>query len=100
VPSSLALLTAGVFSAAGNMGLATVMCAAFVGAVPGNQTGFALGRIGGPTFLAQVGRGPKRRAVLKKGKSTSGAPGGVTVFLIHWIFSHGRALGQLRVRRG
>ncbi|MCV2873117.1 VTT domain-containing protein [Defluviimonas sp. WL0050] len=87
VPSSLAMLTAGGFSAAGDMGLPTVMLAALTGAVVGDQTGFALGRIGGPAFLDRVGRGPKRRAALDRARALLARRGGIAVFLTRWLFS-------------
>ena len=46
IPSSLIMLTAGAFSAAGDLSLALTAITAWVGAVIGDQSGYELGKRG------------------------------------------------------
>ena len=47
IPTALVMLSAGAFAAAGDLDIYAVFAASLIGAILGDQTGFALGRIGG-----------------------------------------------------
>ena len=85
VPSSLAMLGAGALVASGDMSLAAVAAAAFLGAVIGDHVGFIAGRFGAATLLRQ-GSGA-RGAVLQKALADLRVRGGVLVFLSRWLMS-------------
>ena len=87
VPSSLMMLTAGGFTATGDLGLWPVLGAAYGGAVLGDQSGFALGRSGGPALLARVGRRPRRAALIGRAEAMMARRGMAGIFLTRWLFS-------------
>ena len=80
VPASLAMLAAGAFSASGDMNIIQVMFAAYVGAVLGDQTGYALGRAFGSSLL-RAALTPARARVLGKARHFIAKWGGIGVFL-------------------
>lgn len=87
VPASLVMLAAGGFAAVGDLSLATACLAAFAGAVAGDHTGFALGRLGGPMLMARLAARPGRARLVQKAVAALHARGAVTVFLSRWLFS-------------
>ncbi|MFC2969057.1 DedA family protein [Acidimangrovimonas pyrenivorans] len=87
VPSSLMMLTAGGFTATGDLGLSSVLMAAYGGAVLGDQTGFALGRSGGGALFDRLRRAPRRAAVIAKAEALMRRRGSIGVFLSRWLFS-------------
>jgi membrane protein DedA with SNARE-associated domain len=87
VPSSVIMLAAGGFAAAGDLVIWQVMTAATVGAVVGDQTGFAAGRRGGPGLIARLGRGRARQRVIARARALMARHGAVAVFLSRWLFS-------------
>jgi len=86
VPASLAMLAAGAFSASGDMNIIQVMFAAYVGAVLGDQTGYALGRAFGSSLL-RAALTPARARVLGKARHFIAKWGGIGVFLSRWLAS-------------
>ncbi|UWP90423.1 DedA family protein [Aliiroseovarius crassostreae] len=84
IPTSLMMLAGGAFSAVGDLDLALVAAMAFAGAVIGDQTGFALGRWGGPTVLRGLTRRPARKRVLQRAQKLIDRFGGLGVFLSTW----------------
>ncbi|MCK0143539.1 VTT domain-containing protein [Aliiroseovarius sp. F20344] len=84
IPTSLMMLAGGAFAAAGDLALLNVVSAAFAGAVIGDQTGFAIGRIGGAPALEKITQTPARKAVLSKAHSLVERRGGIGVFLSTW----------------
>ncbi len=83
MPSSLMMLAGGGFVASGDLGLATAVSSAYLGAVVGDQTGFRIGRKAG----AWLARAPKRMALLNKANALTTRYGGPGVFLSRWLFS-------------
>lgn len=84
IPTSLMMLAGGAFAATGDLGLTNVVAAAFIGAVIGDQTGFAIGRLGGTRALERLARNPARKAVLDKAHAFVDKRGGLGVFLSTW----------------
>jgi len=87
VPTSLMMLSAGAFVAAGDLALVSVAAAALSGAILGDQTGFLIGRRGGPAIRHRLSRRRQTARVLNDASSLLqrwGAPG---IFLSRWLFS-------------
>lgn len=84
IPTSIMMLAGGAFAAAGDLVLTNVILAAFVGAVIGDQTGYAIGRFGGTKALSYLAKSPAKQAVLAKAKAFIDKHGGVGVFLSTW----------------
>jgi membrane protein DedA with SNARE-associated domain len=86
IPSSLIMLSAGGFAAAGDLVLWQAGAAALAGAVLGDQAGYQLGRLG--AGLAE-GRtpSPKRAALMGKASAYLRERGAWAVFLSRWLVS-------------
>ncbi|NMD08641.1 MAG: DedA family protein [Phyllobacteriaceae bacterium] len=84
IPSSMLMLAAGGFAAAGDLSLAGSAGGALVGAVAGDQVGYAAGRFGGTSLMTKLG---KRAAPLAKATESLSRRGGVAVFLSRWLVS-------------
>jgi len=84
IPTSLMMLTGGAFVAVGDLEIADVALAAFLGAVFGDQTGWLLGRYGGTPVFTWLARAPSRAAVLEKARHLVDRRGGIGVFLSTW----------------
>lgn len=87
VPSSLVMLTAGAFSASGDLELATVMTTAFLGAILGDNAGYALTRWGGAGLGAWLDADPTRKALMARARNYMLRWGGPSVFLSRWLVS-------------
>lgn len=87
VPSSLVMLAAGGFAAAGDLSLAGVVIAAGLGAVAGDHAGFALGRLGGPRLMAALRTRPARSRMIDRAIAELHARGAAAIFLSRWLFS-------------
>lgn len=87
VPSSLIMLAAGGFAAAGDLVVWQVAAAAYAGALAGDQAGFAAGRFGGRVLLDRLRRQPARAAVLERAEGFVARRGGMAVFLSRWLMS-------------
>jgi membrane protein DedA with SNARE-associated domain len=87
VPSSLLMMAAGGFAAAGDLVLWQVGAAAWVGAAAGDQAGFALGRRGGAPLVARLRARPSAAAALARAEGLIHARGGMAVFLSRWLVS-------------
>lgn len=87
VPSSLLMLAGGAFAAGGDLSVSSIMAGAFLGAVLGDQVGFALGRWGAP-WIDRFTRGhPKRQMLLDRARAFSQRWGGPGVFFSRWLVS-------------
>jgi membrane-associated protein len=86
VPSSLVMLAAGAFAASGDLDLAPVLAAAFLGAVIGDQTGFGVGRLGQARVAAALAR-PRRAEAAGRARAAIDRWGGPGIFLSRWLFS-------------
>jgi membrane protein DedA with SNARE-associated domain len=84
VPSSLMMIAAGAFVAAGDLSLPAVTLSAYGGAVLGDQVGFALGRRAGRFVATAQGR---RAELVATAAERLRRNGGITVFLSRWMFS-------------
>lgn len=87
VPSSLAMLAAGGFVAAGDLSLWAVAGGAFAGAVLGDQTGYWLGRRWGPGLVARLARAPRRAAALARAEAYIERNGSIGIFFSRWLVS-------------
>jgi membrane-associated protein len=87
VPTSLLMLAAGAFAAAGLVPLWGVVGAALAGAVVGDQAGFALGRLAGPAIQARLVRTPARARLMDRARDSMIGNGMLTVFLTRWLVS-------------
>lgn len=87
VPSSLMMLTAGGFVAAGELEAWSVATFAFGGAVIGDQIGFYLGRGFGGTILSRLSQSPKRAKLVQRARGYLCARGALAVFFSRWLVS-------------
>ncbi|CAM5549773.1 hypothetical protein FALB51S_00010 [Frigidibacter albus] len=87
VPSSLMMLAAGAFVAAGDLTLFAVVSAALGGAVLGDQAGYQIGQLGGGVLRARLGRKPARARLIAGAEARMDRSGGVTVFFSRWLLS-------------
>lgn len=87
IPSSVLMLAAGGFAAAGDLDLAGLGLAALVGAMLGDQLGFALGRRGGAPLLARLQGASRSAGTVQRARDLMQRRGGVAVFLTRWLFS-------------
>lgn len=87
LPSSLLMLTAGGFVAAGDLDLLPVMLVALGGAILGDQTGYLLGRHGGGTWLARIQHDPARARLVSRATGFIDRRGDTGIFLSRWLFS-------------
>lgn len=86
VPASMVMLTAGAFVAAGDLPPVWTVALAWVGAVLGDQTGFAIGHRGG-RLLERMSRNGKAAALIARARDLSDRHGGLGVFLSRWLLS-------------
>lgn len=84
IPSSLIMLTAGAFVASGDLPALETAAMALLGAIAGDQVGYAIGRRGS-SVVARMG--PKAAAVMARAQTLTERHGGVAVFLSRWLFS-------------
>jgi len=87
IPTSLVMLSAGAFVAAGDLTAASVWIAAWGAAVLGDQTGYWIGRTGGAPLLSRLARRPARAKFLEKAEGYVDRHGGIGVFLSTWLFA-------------
>ncbi|MEZ5779430.1 MAG: VTT domain-containing protein [Paracoccaceae bacterium] len=87
VPSSMMMLAAGGFAAAGDLALPSTVAAALTGAVLGDQAGFGLGRLGGPALIARLSTAPNRARALDRARALLARRGDLAIFLTRWLFS-------------
>ncbi len=85
IPASLAMLAAGAFVASGDLWAATVLLAALGGAVLGDQTGYAVGRVGGPWVLQRLARHARLAGWIVRAEERLAARPGPTVFMSRWV---------------
>lgn len=87
VPSSMMMLAAGGFSASGDLSLPQTLAAAYLGAVAGDQAGYALGRAGGAALLDRLARAPQRAHLIGRATDLLHRHGALAIFLTRWLFS-------------
>jgi membrane protein DedA with SNARE-associated domain len=87
IPTSAVMLGAGAFAASGDFVLWQVLAVAWGAAVLGDQTGFQIGRWGGPALLERLSRNPSRARVIARARGMMRRNGGLGVFLSTWLFA-------------
>ncbi len=87
VPSSLMMLAGGAFAAGGDLTLWSVALSAYLGALVGDQVGFAIGRWGQRHIDALITRFPKRAALVERARAFSQRWGGPGVYFSRWLVS-------------
>ncbi len=85
VPSSLLMLASGGFAATGDLSLWSVLVAAFVGAVLGDNSGYWLARGLGVRLSDWLNAHPKRAALRARGQVFMQHWGGSSVFFSCWL---------------
>lgn len=86
VPGETALIVAAILAHDGKLNLVLVIVAAAVGAIVGDNIGYALGRKGGRPLLERPGPLLKhRRRILEKGDPFYARHGSKAVFLGRWV---------------
>lgn len=86
IPSSLIMLSAGGFAAAGDLVLWQTGAAALAGAVAGDQVGFRIGRLGAGVVSGRA-LDPGRAALMGKATAYLRDRGAWAVFLSRWLIS-------------
>ena len=86
IPSSLIMLSAGGFAAAGDLVLWQAGAAALGGAILGDQLGYQAGRLGGRLFSGRR-LTPQRAALMAKAGAYVQERGAMAVFLSRWLVS-------------
>lgn len=86
IPSSLIMLSAGGFAAAGDLVLWQTATAALAGAVLGDQLGYQIGRLGRRLWSGRT-LPPKRAALIAKAADLVKERGAMGVFLSRWLVS-------------
>lgn len=87
VPSSILVMTAGGFAAAGDLTLWQVQAAAFAGFVAGDQLTYGIARAGGASLVARMKARPKLGPLFAKAEEMLNRRGTLAVFLSRTIFS-------------
>ncbi|WP_420327604.1 DedA family protein [Mameliella sp.] len=87
VPTSLVMLAAGAFAAAGDLVLWQVWLSGWGAALVGDNTGFQIGRWGGRRFLGWVAERTGREKLIARGEAVVEARGGIGVFLSTWLLA-------------
>lgn len=87
IPTSLVMLSAGAFVAAGDLTFATIWLTAWGAAVLGDNTGYLIGRTGGTRVVERLSRAPARAKVVTRARASLDRYDGVSVFLSTWLFA-------------
>ena len=85
VPSSLVMLAAGGFAAAGDLVLMSVGLASFTGAVLGDNAGYLIARKSGDKLGNWLDKKPSRAALMNRGRGFMTKWGGSSVFFSCWL---------------
>jgi membrane protein DedA with SNARE-associated domain len=86
IPSSLIMMSAGGFAAAGDLVLWQAAAAALGGAVAGDQAGYQMGRLG-QRLMAGRSLSPRRAALTEKAAAYLRDKGAWAVFFSRWLVS-------------
>lgn len=87
VPSSLIMLSAGAFAAGGDLSLTSITLAAYIGALLGDQVGFAIGKYSGGKIERFSKSSVKRAALFDRAQEFTQKWGGPGVFFSRWLVS-------------
>jgi membrane protein DedA with SNARE-associated domain len=87
LPASIVMMLMGAFAAAGDFNLLAVFATALTASVLGDQTGFAIGRLGGAAIIARLAKTPSRQETLARAEARINSHGPVAVFLTRWLLA-------------
>lgn len=87
IPTFAVMLAGGAFAETGDLVLWQVIATAYVSAVLGDQTGFQIGRWGGPSIIAALKRNGARAKLIARAQETVKSWGGIGVFFSTWLFA-------------
>ncbi|NNU80263.1 DedA family protein [Halovulum dunhuangense] len=87
LPATLALVMSGALAAAGEMDLAAVLAAAFLGAVAGDHAGYALGRLSRGSLRRWLTANRRRAEGLRRAEAAVQRHGMAAVFLSRWLLA-------------
>ena len=87
VPSSLMMLAAGAFAAGGDLPIVSVVLASYLGAVLGDQTGYAAARLAQQPIARMMAHKAGASRMMTTATLRLSRNGGVTVFLTRWLMS-------------
>lgn len=87
VPSSLMMLAAGGFVAAGDLEAVWVIASAFLGAVAGDVTGYWIARGAGAGLSRWIAARPSRQSLFDRAGKMTDRWGGPGIYLSRWLFS-------------
>lgn len=87
IPTSLLMLAGGAFVASGDLDGGTVLAGAWLGAVLGDQTGYAVGRRFGPLLTRLAATNKARRRLYARATETVRNKGEIGVFFSTWLFA-------------
>lgn len=87
IPTALVMLSAGAFSAVGELEYSTLLVAGWLAAVGGDQTGYWIGRKAGGPLLDRLSRAPSRKRVIDRAKRMVAEKGDLGVFFSTWLFA-------------
>lgn len=85
IPTAVVMLAAGGFAAAGDLVLWQVLGTALMAALGGDQTGFHIGRWGGPPLVEAIARRTGRHKLIAQAHETVHRWGGIGVFFSTWL---------------
>ncbi|MCR9110406.1 DedA family protein [Marivita sp. XM-24bin2] len=87
IPTSLLMLAGGAFVASGDLDGGTVLAGAWLGAVLGDQTGYAVGRRFGPLLTRLTDTNAARKKLYARATETVRHKGEIGVFFSTWLFA-------------
>ncbi len=87
IPTALVMLAGGAFAAAGDLSLWSVLGAAWLAAVLGDQTGYQVGRLAGPGLARFAARRPKSEAAYARARAMVAENGSTAVFFSTWALA-------------
>ena len=87
LPASLVMLAGGAFTTSGDLSLIVVAGAALLGAVAGDQVGYALARAGGGPLWERMAARPGAGALMTRAVADLARRDLLAVFLSRWLFS-------------
>lgn len=87
IPTFAVMLSGGAFAASGDLVLWQVLASAYGAAVLGDQSGFQIGRWGGPAVIGALERRPKSAAMIVRAQASIARWEGIGVFFSTWLFA-------------
>ncbi len=87
IPTFAVMLSGGAFAASGDLVLWQVLACAYLAALLGDQSGFQIGRWGGPAVIGVLNKSPSRAAMIARARKSVARWGGTGVFFSTWLFA-------------